>query len=342
MSDSIHSVHLDEGRTQHVLSKKASCQSMKTAIRRSCAAPVTTRRSRSPTAVSMEKLQPWTPGRQFVLVVSGMATCIVIPYGRVAASSSHSPATRSLIFRTRSFQLKLALRTASLVAGVILLSASSATASVGVGLRVPGTVDRGKSLTFTYNSHGVSPGTGLALQKTQGSRRVWRTQRRLSGTSGSYRIARVKLDRGIHKYRVIAYRKDHGKTTILASSTRRLAVYARISFARLFSRAASTYTVSRDWGTFTYVNNWFGTFEMLVSARANTCRLVHVIFIAQNSNTRWGSAVASVVQETRDPVRAVYAADSRPASITARLQPGTSWSVRSDNDIYANGWASCR
>lgn len=211
---------------------------------------------------------------------------------------------------------------------------------------------------FQYSSKRLSKTAVLSLQTQEGTKRVWRTVKKLKGLSGSAVAPRVP--QGRFEYRVIATGKKAGRATLLAASgAKTLYSYAPVSLLRLCNTdltfnaggwcqggteqvGATVYA----YAALLYANQYPQWDDSLDSTANTTCRSAHLTF-AQNDDGAGGSqgfaTYVRVVQETVDAVSA-SAPPNTIGALAVHLD-GRPWHMDAASSttggVYVNGSFDC-
>jgi hypothetical protein len=251
----------------------------------------------------------------------------------------------------------------ALIWATLLVSGTSASAAAAhrLALSLPPTAHAGASVGYAYAASGFPRGTRVALQRQEGTADSWRTVASKPAGNGSGQLAALPLGRYAFRLAVIAHSRR-----ILAQQHRVLEVYGQVPLSRLFALEGGAgggafYTgkihggvYTTPTGTFPYAMQLFANeaqqFTFTTTSTSN-CDALNLEFVPGEADSADpGAATAtttlSVLQQTLPPASATAAPKTR-ASLSARLAPGTSWSITTQatganfGDVYVNGYGTC-
>jgi hypothetical protein len=245
----------------------------------------------------------------------------------------------------------------ALAATALLLIPTIAVAKPHVSLGLPPEANTGSRTAITYSASGVPSRARLALQRQQGTARVWQTVSFLKPSAkGTGQLASLPIGTYALRLAVLSRRK------VLAQQVRSLKVFGHVPLSVLFSlekedggpwyfdKPMSGIYASPS-STFPYAMKLFAnesqpfTFATVDNA---ACRTLHLDIVAGEADLgkAGDTATISVVQENLDPVRAT-ATTNALVTLDTPLVPGTSWSLISVASnapyasVYVNGYANC-
>lgn len=224
---------------------------------------------------------------------------------------------------------------------------AAASARPRVAFAISSAVTAGASTTFTWTAQRVK-GSLLAVQRTEGTAAAWRTVVRLgAGSSGSGVLPALPIGR--YRLRLVELA---GHSRVLATQVRAIEAFGNVSFAALFHEQGGIYTTPQ--GTFPYALWRSGTERTIITVSTNTCRSVHLEFIAGDSDSNdppeeiaSQQGTFSLVQQSADPVSSTVSGDTK-GTIDTQVIPGQSWAINATQDDgnllftwFINGSAEC-
>jgi hypothetical protein len=226
----------------------------------------------------------------------------------------------------------------SFAAVVLLAPTALATSAPRVSLKLPGAVDAGSPIPFSWSGRHLGPQHRLVVQRQVGTAHSWQTVMRLKANSGSDQLPGLPLGR--YKLRIADFSIIR---RVLAQQVARIGVFGLVPFSTLFNASENrVYTTPST--TFSYVAHYESFDDPAWTVSHNHCRSVHIAFVS-GSHYKPTTSTLTLVQETRDPVSVSTPTDAI-ATLDAELVPGQSWSVNPDtiggeSTFYINGYAVC-
>jgi hypothetical protein len=219
-----------------------------------------------------------------------------------------------------------------------------AQATLRVSWTLPSTANAGAAIPFNWSARHVSPHSQIAIQRQEGTARVWRTVLRLPDrTGGSAHLSPLPLG----SYNVRMAVSVQGR--LITSRTTRLLVFGQVPFSQLFAGRADTSNGVMTLPTATFNYSIQGEGGTLATVSSSTCRAVHVDYVAQN-NAPSGTVTMSLVQQSLDPVSSTTNLNTI-GSLDGAVVPGQSWSLTYSTAgfdiqwyglwLVADGYADC-
>lgn len=211
-------------------------------------------------------------------------------------------------------------------------------------------VEHGTRLSLTVNSARLQRGTALVLQRDFGTRHVFKTIQKLTGTHGTYSTAGV--GQGRYRYRVVAVRSTKA---VAVSNLRTVYSYAPVSATQLcnadnqteFNEGCNAATVqvgSRVFEYQVYDGNGSTAPQQYagVAATRSSCRSANLSLAVSNDDTSTTYGV-DMLQSSAD-AQSVTGQHGSIATAAFPISSG-SWNLDfwSDNgsDVYWNGTFDC-
>ena len=234
----------------------------------------------------------------------------------------------------------------------LLACSSPAAARPSVSLSLPD-ADAGARIAYSYASGHVPSRAKLVVQRQVGTARQFKTVATLAhAASGSGTLPPLGL--GSYRLRIaVVERQGAGRRrhqALLAQQQKTLLVFATLPFKVLFRDNESTYATPTRSFSYVFQRIFVRDPETVVTvgSAANTCRSVHVDWVAGGSDTndRSETGSASLIQESRDAVTG-SAGWNVVSALDGVVTPGQSWGINvaslgaNDLDFYVNGSASC-
>jgi hypothetical protein len=230
----------------------------------------------------------------------------------------------------------------------VLLASPAAAGKAAVGLTLPG-ADAGTAVRYSFTSAHVPAADTLVIQRQVGTARRYKTVATLPHVaSGTGSLPALSLGRYVLRIAVLEPRRVKHRLRMLvrAQQKRILPVFGTVPFATLFRSSVYTFTTPARSFSYVFSRIYVGNVETVVTvdAKANTCRSVHVDWVANGHPGDSGEV--SLVQEERDAVTDDAAAEDI-SGFDAVVTPRQSWSINAASlgpgllGFYVNGSASC-